>query len=242
MTDPNTQQPSHASLTDNTPLAQALRSYGLFVIGCLTPDNAADLTLPSMRNGKTPEALILIANAGPIFWDRFQAEHRNETDPMDGWTRRILEPIAETFGMEALFPFDGPPFLPFHSWGYAARAFYPSPNIPAIHPVFGSWFGLRAAFLSPQPHPYPHEHSADENPCDSCSTHSCFDACLSNALSREGYDIKSCLAHVAGDDDGFCLANGCRARRACPVGQDYIYSPEQAEFHMRGFLTMLDRL
>ncbi len=29
---------------------------------------------------------------------------------------------------------------------------------------------------------------------------------------------------------------GCRARRACPVGREYFYDPEQAAFHMRAFL------
>jgi hypothetical protein len=28
---------------------------------------------------------------------------------------------------------------------------------------------------------------------------------------------------------------GCRARRACPVGQSWRYTPAQAEFHMRPF-------
>ncbi len=240
MTNPKT-PPRHACLTDTTPLALSLRAYGLFIIGVLNPDKCQDPPVPTMSTGDTPAALILIANAGPIFWDRFQAERQDEADPMDAWTRRILTPIAAAFNMDPLFPFDGPPFLPFHSWGYAAGAFHPSPNIPAIHPVFGSWFGLRGAFLSP--HPHPHSYGAPaENPCDSCTTGSCFETCLGSALTHEGYDIKSCLAHIAGDDKGLCLSYGCRARRACPIGQDYIYSPEQAEFHMRGFLSMLDRL
>jgi hypothetical protein len=31
------------------------------------------------------------------------------------------------------------------------------------------------------------------------------------------------------------MGEGCRARRACPVGRDYRYAPDQAAFHMRPF-------
>jgi hypothetical protein len=33
-----------------------------------------------------------------------------------------------------------------------------------------------------------------------------------------------------------CMAIGCLARHACPIGHDYRYTPAQANFHMRAFL------
>jgi hypothetical protein len=33
-----------------------------------------------------------------------------------------------------------------------------------------------------------------------------------------------------------CMTLGCRARRACPVGREFTYVPDQAGFHMRAFL------
>lgn len=32
-----------------------------------------------------------------------------------------------------------------------------------------------------------------------------------------------------------CLDFGCRARHACPVGRDYRYAPNLAQFHMEAF-------
>ena len=34
-----------------------------------------------------------------------------------------------------------------------------------------------------------------------------------------------------------CLTTGCRARRMCPVGREFIYEPFQAQFHMEAFLA-----
>jgi hypothetical protein len=31
------------------------------------------------------------------------------------------------------------------------------------------------------------------------------------------------------------MASGCLARRACPVGKDYVYDPAQMQFHMTAF-------
>jgi hypothetical protein len=33
------------------------------------------------------------------------------------------------------------------------------------------------------------------------------------------------------------MAESCRARRACPIGREYLYQPEQARFHMTHFLA-----
>jgi hypothetical protein len=36
------------------------------------------------------------------------------------------------------------------------------------------------------------------------------------------------------------MSAGCRARRACPVGAEHAYGPEQANFLMRAFLRARD--
>jgi hypothetical protein len=36
------------------------------------------------------------------------------------------------------------------------------------------------------------------------------------------------------------MTRACLARRACPVGAEYIYRPAQAEFHMAAFLAARD--
>ena len=55
------------------------------------------------------------------------------------------------------------------------------------------------------------------------------------AFTEGGYNVPACVGHLgdpAGDD---CLAIGCCARRACPIGTQYRYERDQARFHMEAF-------
>ena len=64
-----------------------------------------------------------LGNVGDSLWTSFERSPEfadGERDPMDRWSRRVLGTLAERFAGSALFPFDGPPWLPFQRW--AARA------------------------------------------------------------------------------------------------------------------------
>jgi hypothetical protein len=56
------------------------------------------------------------------------------------------------------------------------------------------------------------------------------------AFGQSGYDVPRCVAHLDSPAGSECLSGGCLARRACPVGRNYAYSAQQAEFHTRAFL------
>ncbi len=106
---------------------------------------------------------------------------------------------------------------------------------PLIHPEYGLWHAYRGAlaFAGRQARP-PREDRP--SPCDSCDDKPCLTTSQVDSISESGYDVPACVAHIssrAGDD---CLALSCRARRACPVGRDYAYGPEQSRFHMEAFL------
>ena len=60
--------------------------------------------------------------------------------------------------------------------------------------------------------------------------------CPIDAFTPGDYDVAECRAFIATPDGGDCLRTGCRARLACPIGQDHIYEASQAEFHMQSFL------
>ncbi len=232
------------NLDDDTPrteescasaLALRLAQHGLIVLGEFAPD-AGD-GVPALSNGLVPRAVVLVGNAGPAMWRAFQAARREEAHPLDSWTRRTIEPLAAEFGMEAVYPFAGPPFLPFHAWGEKAGAFFPSPMAPAIHPRYGTWFGLRAALLSPKADPaLASPAPRATNPCDGCVDRPCLSACQSGAITKDGYDARRCLDYLETLTGHACLMNGCHARHACPVGREYAYGQAQAEFHMRAFV------
>jgi hypothetical protein len=56
-------------------------------------------------------------------------------------------------------------------------------------------------------------------------------------MTTSGYDVAVCADHLRGDDSGNCMTLSCAARRACPVGRDYMYDPAQSRFHMVAFLS-----
>jgi hypothetical protein len=56
-----------------------------------------------------------------------------------------------------------------------------------------------------------------------------------NAFAAAGYDVAACVAHIDSPRGTDCMEEGCRARRACPVGAAHRYSDGQANFHMRAF-------
>lgn len=54
-------------------------------------------------------------------------------------------------------------------------------------------------------------------------------------LFPAGYDVATCIAHLDSLEGADCRDHGCRARRACPVGAQHRYAPDQAQFHLQAF-------
>lgn len=194
---------------------------------------------PRLPDGRPVGTLILVGDVGGEFWPTFARSpefadglpHR-----LDRWARRVLDHVAAQFGAGALFPFGGPPYLPFQRWAMRAESVTPSPLGILIHPDFGLWHAYRGAltFSDHLDLPARLERAA---PCDRCSDRPCLAACPVGAFSGEGYDVAACAAHLAGANGTVCMAGSCLARRVCPVGRKYAYEPSQAAFHMRAFLT-----
>jgi len=177
--------------------------------------------------------VILIGNAGPAMFRRFQREGGGGT--LDDWTRRAVSALAGDLDAEAVFPFDKPP-LPFLTWARRAGAGHVSPLGLNIHPTYGLWHAYRAALLFPVAFDLP-AHSAGAHPCESCVGKPCLSACPVGAFSGSRYDVPACATHIGSAAGADCMAGGCLARRACPVGQAFTYAPVQAQFHMRAFLA-----
>jgi hypothetical protein len=193
--------------------------------------------LPSPQDGLgEAAAVVLIGNAGTAFWRSAASGLAETTDPLDDWTRRVLSPIAGQFGARAVFPFEGPPYHPFQQWAQRAEAVFPSPIGPLVHPEFGLWHAYRAAFLMASPVDVP-AHSAAVSPCEECADKPCLTTCPVGAFETDGYDVPACVAHMERPEGADCLDLGCRARRACPVGPQYLYPPDQARLHMAAFVA-----
>ena len=74
--------------------------------------------------------LVLVGFTGTTNWQHFK--HSPEAsdgapDPLDRWSQRVITALAEELHAKALFPFQGPPWLPFLKWAQKAESVHPSP-------------------------------------------------------------------------------------------------------------------
>lgn len=195
--------------------------------------------VPSLADGRESRSLVLLGNLGGALWPAFAASPEaadGQPDPMNRWSARVIGEMAQDLGGKALFPFGGPPYLPFLRWAERAEGLRSSPLGMLIHPVFGLWHAYRGAIALAEALSLEAAPRA-EHPCESCREKPCLSACPVDAFATSGYDVPSCTRHLrtaAGDD---CMSGGCLARRACPVGRRHGYGEAQAAFHMRAFLA-----
>jgi len=191
-----------------------------------------------MSDGRPVGTLVLVGVVGRSSWEAFQAceESRLASDPLDRWSLRVVGELAAALGAEALYPFGGPPFLPFLRWAQRAEPVHPSPIGPLIHPDYGLWHAYRGALTFGRRLDLP---PADRRPrpCDACLEKPCLTACPVGAFSPAGYDVPVCIGHLSSASGRECLEGGCLARRACPVGAAHRYARPQMDFHMRAFLA-----
>ena len=218
-------------------LEALLRPHGLVARGgfAIRPTDE----VPALDGAVPARALVLVGQAGRSIWSAFSAspERRDGApDPLDRWSARIGRGIARELGARALFPFGGPPFLPFLRWAARAEPLGASPLGLALHPEHGLWHAWRFALafpdvpadLAPPPPRPPHA-------CEGCRSKPCLGACPVGAFDAAGYDVGACRAHLATPAGADCLERGCRARDACPVGVASRYPEAQVRFHMRAF-------
>jgi ferredoxin len=182
--------------------------------------------------------VVVIGMAGRDGWDAFAASPEasdGADDPLDRFSQRVVEVLARELGAKAFFPFGGPPFWPFQQWARRAEPVHPSPIGIMIHPRYGLWHSYRGAlgFLEALDIP---ERTVVPHPCESCPGRWCMKACPVGAFSPGAYDVGACARHVKSAAGADCMGLGCRARRACPVGAEHAYGPEQANFLMQAFL------
>jgi epoxyqueuosine reductase QueG len=103
-----------------------------------------------------------------------------------------------------------------------------------IHPRIGLWHAWRGVLAFAERLALaPVEPVA--SPCDGCAAKPCLTACPVGAFTASGYDVAACVAHLDSGSGGACLAGGCLARLACPVGSEHRYAPPAAAFHMAAF-------
>jgi len=169
---------------------------------------------------------ILVGDGGGEFFSRFLAGRREEDDPLDSYTRRVVRGVVEEVvgaGFEIFHPFAGERVhLPFQRLGMAAGLPAPGPLGVQVHPRFGPWWAYRALVALAMP--MAGEGALAES-CRGCAA-PCVNDCGEHAIDGGRWVAGSLRGEIVCGD-------GCGARLRCPVGAGARYSAEQIAFHAR---------
>jgi hypothetical protein len=218
-------------------VATAIEPTGMIARGGFVPDPSDGV--PALADGREVRTVVVVGNVGGAIWPIFRAGARSVPDPLDEWTRRVLGPIAATFGAGFVHPSDEP-FIPMQRWAQRAEDVFESPIGLLIHPDHGLWHAYRGALLFPGRVDGLPPVGRRRSPCATCVAQPCRTACPVDAFATEGtrlvgYDHERCRRHVRSGREPRCLTAGCAARRACPVNAAGHYDVDQMTFHMRAF-------
>jgi len=216
------------------PIVRAVERSGLAAHGAFAlADDEREGTLAEVAT------IALVGLGGRRGWAAFSASLEAEdggADPLDRWSRRVVDALAAELGARALYPFDGPPHWPFQRWARRAEPMHVSPLGLLIQPREGLWRGYRGALAFAERLAVSPPRAA-ASPCETCPARPCLSACPVGAFTAAGYDVAACASHLSRPAGRACMEGGCLARRACPVGAEHAHQPAQAAFHMRAFLA-----
>lgn len=222
-------------------LDAVLARHGLRLRGGWVPLPGDDL--PVLAGGSVA-VVWMVGQVGSECWPAFAGSPfatDGLPDPLDRWSQDIGDVLARECGGRAIYPSDGPPYAPFQQWARRAEPLGTSPLMLQIHPQYGLWHAYRFALALP----VLDAEDADVikrqqrvtavDLCLACADQPCLSACPVVAFVPGTYHVDRCAGHLQGDAGQDCMASGCLARRACPVGQALHYEPAHAAFHMRAF-------
>lgn len=216
-------------------ISRQLAAHGLILRGGFVfGDGEAALETSEARPAKS---VLLVGQAGAAPWPHFlrwrEQQPQDLQNPLDTWSREVIDRVAAYFSAWTVYPSDKP-YQPFQQWAMRAEGLKPSPLGILMHPEYGLWHAYRGALL------FADEISAQEprNPvhlCDLCAGKPCLKSCPVDAYSADGFVYQACLAHVRGAEGGPCRTGGCLDRNACPYGAGYRYPAEVQAFHMTSY-------
>lgn len=198
---------------------------------------------PLGPSGAPARALLLVGHGGASYWRHFlewrAAGPAGLADPLDTWSKTVIDAVAAQVGGRAVFPSDRP-YLPFQQWAMRAEGLRPSPLGVLMHPVFGLWHAYRGALLFDDPaaerlHAPIQPAAAPIHLCDLCVGKPCLKSCPVDAYTDRGFAYTACRTHVRGAEGTACRERGCLDRNACPQSVDHRYPADMLAFHMAAF-------
>lgn len=210
-------------------LQEEAKARALTILGGFHP-TSEDKTPPGCKT------LLMLGPDEPAFWPAFQQSPEwlaGTPDPMDRWSTRVIGTWAETLNATALYPFGGAPFQPFYTWALRTGRIHSSPVQFLVHDTAGLFVSFRGALALEQRVSLP---PSPPNPCVTCAAQPCKTACLSGALTPDGYDVPKCKSFLRLPQGQENVDSGCNVRKICPVSREFRRMTAQSAYHMRQFL------
>ena len=209
-----------------------LESKGINIFHAFNTDGISDViesSVPHLTLSEYPST-ILIANAGPKFWNSMQVAGFGGVDPVDNYSIFLAQRYASEYlvaNSEILYPSDYP--ISLREIGSRTGWSFPSPIGITIHPRYGTWYAYRALFLVNTQIPATPVPNM-KNPCDICDSKPCQSVCPVTAVGDIGaFDLDGC-ARFRIEDESPCSYQ-CISRNACPIGTEFRYTTEQMKYH-----------
>ena len=198
-------------------------------------------------DGEAPKSVVVVGAGGRGLWETLfdgvglDLLKERGPHPIDGWSQRFIEKAASMLREEGLsvctlYPFGRSP-VDFLGLAEEAGLGIVSPVVPFfLHPQYGPWVSLRGALILSVPLA-PTGPLRDYEPCSGCSC-PCLQACpVGTYVPHLEPNLAACATHRNG---GGCQG-GCEVRRACPLGREHRYGPEEEAFRHSFSLKSLRR-
>jgi len=219
-------------------LIRSLDLAGLNHVGVVSVsvyDKTAKAELQSKIIAPGARSILVFASGGAALWRALLADLRenhthltDEAHPLDAFVYRAVDSAKLANDIK-----DGTWFYPagdakvhvdFRSLAVAAGLGTPSRLGLVIHPRWGPWIGLRAAWFTPL-------DLAPSKPvepvCTGCAA-PCLDACPGSAFVGGQWDVQRCSDFH--QRSALC-AQSCGSRMACPVGASERYPELELLYH-----------
>ena len=117
-----------------------LNKNSLDIVGYFNPDGSDNIC-------SKVRTILLIGPEEPYFWDVFKKSREykdNKENPLDRWSKKIIEEIAIKLNARSFFPFETP-FQPFINWAKKCSTMGSSPVRLLVHKEKGLFISFRGA-------------------------------------------------------------------------------------------------
>ncbi len=210
-------------------MANGLNMQAVFNIDDLPPAMRESLSGLGMGAPRYRQ-LLLFGHGGTAFWTRLQEAGMTGPDPVDAFSRQVVEQfLAEDLpGVLYRVAYPGMAAVPLQALGKLAGWHHDSPMKVGINDYWGLWYAYRAVVVADSRLPVSAPVKS-VSPCLSCVDKPCVQACPAEALTQDDWRLQRCMDFRL--QPASACAGTCVARLACPVAGEHRYSDSQMAYH-----------